>query len=71
MRGAVPLSKVKKKGREWKSAIIERTRTLCDEYPDLYVFRYRNVRTECFKELREARPPSPHVSPTAASRTAF
>ena len=54
---AVALSKVKKKTREWKSAIIERTRSLCDEYPDVYVFRYRNVRTECFKELREVRPP--------------
>lgn len=47
------LTKVKKKGREWKGALIDRVRRLCDEHDNVYVVRYRNMRNDRFKDFRE------------------
>ena len=52
---AVNLTKVKKKDREWKGALIEKAHKLCEDYADVYVFKHRNMRNDCFKELREVR----------------
>ena len=56
---AVPLTKVKKKDREWKSAIIDKVRNYCDQYNCIYVFKYYNMRNDRFKELREVRYSTP------------
>jgi mRNA turnover protein 4 len=55
LKCAVNLTKVKKKTREWKGALIDKVRKLCDDYPNVYVFKYRNMRNDRFKELREVR----------------
>lgn len=57
---AVNLTKVKKKTREWKSALLEKVRTLCDKHSSVYVIKYYNMRNDRFKELREVRWDSPH-----------
>lgn len=49
----VALTKVKKKGREWKEGVVEKVRDAVEKYPSVYLFRHYNMRTEKFKELRE------------------
>lgn len=51
----VNLTKVKKRTREWKSALLEKVRTLCDKHKSVYVIKYYNMRNDRFKELREVR----------------
>ena len=54
------LTKTKKKDREWKEAVILRTRQLCDDYATVFVMAHRNMRNDCFKELREVCPLATH-----------
>lgn len=49
----ISLTKVKKKGREWKEGLIETVRGAVDNYPSIYLFKVENFRTEHFKSLRE------------------
>uniref|UniRef100_A0A7S0S169 Ribosome assembly factor mrt4 n=1 Tax=Chlamydomonas leiostraca TaxID=1034604 RepID=A0A7S0S169_9CHLO len=49
----VHLTKTKKKGKEWKEGLIAQVRQCVEDYPTAYVFRYTNMRTEQFKELRQ------------------
>lgn len=49
----VALTQVKKKDRAWKEGLFGKVHALCDEYPAVYVFRYRNMRNDRFKELRD------------------
>mmetsp|Transcript_4993 Transcript_4993/g.12543 ORF Transcript_4993/g.12543 Transcript_4993/m.12543 type:complete len:248 (+) Transcript_4993:137-880(+) len=49
----VTLSKVSKKGREWKEGVIENVRDAVDKYPSIYVFRYKDMKNNTFKGLRD------------------
>ncbi|KXZ52184.1 hypothetical protein GPECTOR_10g814 [Gonium pectorale] len=49
----VSLTKVKKKDRQWKEGLLEKIRQSLDTYPNVYVFKYYNMRNESFKPLRE------------------
>lgn len=49
----VTLSKVSKKGREWKEGVIESVRDAVDKYPSIYVFKYKDMKNKAFKGLRE------------------
>jgi hypothetical protein len=49
----VNLTNVKKKTREWKSALLEKVRSLCEKYDSVYVIKYYNMRNDRLKELRE------------------
>ena len=49
----VTLSKVSKKGREWKEGVIENVRDAVDKYPTIYVFKYKDMKNNSFKKLRD------------------
>jgi len=49
----VTLSKVSKKGREWKEGVIENVREAAEKYPTAYVFRYKDMKNNTFKQIRE------------------
>eukprot|EP00884_Botryococcus_braunii_P001107 jgi/Botrbrau1/10998/Bobra.0234s0021.1 len=49
----VTLSKVKKKNRDWKGALINNVRNFVDTYTTVYIFKYENLRNDKFKDLRE------------------
>ncbi|GLI63082.1 hypothetical protein VaNZ11_005984 [Volvox africanus] len=49
----VSLTKVKKKDRVWKEGLLEKIRQCLDTYPNVYVFKHYNMRTERFKQLRD------------------
>ena len=48
----VNLTKTKSKGREGKATLIETIREAVEQYPRLFVFRYRNLRNNALKKLR-------------------
>jgi hypothetical protein len=48
----VNLTKTKTKGREGKATLIETIREAVEQYPRLFVFRYRNLRNNALKKLR-------------------
>jgi hypothetical protein len=64
---AVALTKVKKKGREWKDALFDKVRSYCEKHEAVYVLKYYNMRNDRFKELREVRCRS--VAPVAPTLT--
>ena len=47
----VALTKVKKKGREGKEAIVENVQSALEEYPNAYVLSFGQMRAGPFKEL--------------------
>merc|ERR1711904_44529 len=49
----VTLSKVSKKQREWKEGLIEKVRDAVDRFPSVYVFRYKDMKNNAFKALRD------------------
>ena len=48
----IALTQTKKKGREWKSGLIDTVREALDEYDSVYAFRTENLRNNTFKELK-------------------
>lgn len=49
----VSLTKVKKKGKEWKKSLIESVHGALDEYPRVILFRYECMRNSSLAPLRE------------------
>jgi mRNA turnover protein 4 len=49
------LSQVKAKGREHKDALIDRIREAVEEYPHVYTFQVKNLRTNLLQQVREDR----------------
>ena len=49
---AVPLTKAKKKGKEWKEGLVKQIHEAIEQYPSIYLFRVFNMRTEQFQDLR-------------------
>mmetsp|Transcript_6931 Transcript_6931/g.7920 ORF Transcript_6931/g.7920 Transcript_6931/m.7920 type:complete len:250 (+) Transcript_6931:203-952(+) len=49
----VSLTKVKKGGKERKGTLIENVRDSVDEFPHLYVLRFKNMKNVAFKKLRD------------------
>ncbi|KAG6538323.1 hypothetical protein ZIOFF_003438 [Zingiber officinale] len=49
----VTLSKMKKKGRENKEAIVNAIKEAVECYPFAYVFTFENMRNQKFKEFRD------------------
>lgn len=49
----VTLSKVGKKQREWKEGLIEKVRDAVEKYPSVYVFKYKDMKNNSFKALRD------------------
>lgn len=49
----ITLSKTTKKGRERKKGLIDSVRECFEEFRELYVFEFRNMRNPFFKTLRE------------------
>ena len=50
---SVTLSKTKKKGRDHKEAILSGIKQALDDYGAAYVFAFKNMRNQKFKEFRE------------------
>ncbi|CAI6002140.1 unnamed protein product [Closterium sp. NIES-65] len=50
---ALTLSRVTKKGREQKESLVEAVRAAVEEYSDVYVFEFDNMRNTKLKELRD------------------
>lgn len=48
----MPLTKAKKKGKEWKEGLIKQVHDAIEQYPSIYLFRVFNMRTEQFQDLR-------------------
>lgn len=48
----VSLTKTGKKGRELKQGIVSEVRKCVDEYPNVYVFSFANLRSKLLKEVR-------------------
>ena len=48
----VSLTKVKKRGREGRAALIEKVRAAVDAHASLYVLTYKSLRAAPFKEVR-------------------
>ncbi len=48
----VPLTKVKKKGKEQKSLYIKKIQAACDKYQGCYVFHYENLITKPFRDIQ-------------------
>lgn len=53
----VPLTKAKKKGREWKEGLVAQCRAAADAYPSLWLFRHDNARNDRLKALRDQAAP--------------
>lgn len=51
---AVALTKTEKKGRGKKTDLINRVRACVDEFENIYIFSFANLRTQPLKELRLA-----------------
>jgi mRNA turnover protein 4 len=51
---AVPLTKTKSDRKEHKSTVIETIRQYVDEYKNLFVISFENLRSIKLKELRRA-----------------
>ena len=49
----VALTKVKKKGREGKEALVENVQSALEEYPNAYVVSFEQMRAGPFKELAQ------------------
>mmetsp|Transcript_25038 Transcript_25038/g.34503 ORF Transcript_25038/g.34503 Transcript_25038/m.34503 type:complete len:245 (+) Transcript_25038:226-960(+) len=49
----VNLTKTKSKGRDGKTTLVESIRGCVEQYPRLYVFRFKNLRNSALKKLRE------------------
>ena len=49
----VTLSKTEKKGREHKESIVSAVRKSFDDFKDLYVFEFENMRNAKLKEFRD------------------
>ena len=49
----VTLSKTEKKGREHKETIVSAVRKSFDDFKDLYVFEFENMRNAKLKEFRD------------------
>ncbi|KAK3271785.1 hypothetical protein CYMTET_19889 [Cymbomonas tetramitiformis] len=50
----VTLAKTEKKGKDRKVSLIDSVREAIDLYPHLYVFRYKNMRNNAFKNMKDA-----------------
>lgn len=48
----VSLTQTGKKGRELKQGIVSEVRKCVDEYPNVYVFSFVNLRSKLLKEVR-------------------
>jgi len=48
----VSLTKTQSKGRDLKGEVIEKIRSAVDEYNNIYVFSYENMRSSKFKDAR-------------------
>ena len=57
----VSLTKVKKRGREGRAALIEKVRAAVDAHASLYVLTYKSLRAAPFKEVRARWPLGPPV----------
>jgi len=49
----VSLTKVKKKGKEWKDGVVSLVRQSLESYPYVYVFSFENLRSEAMRQVRD------------------